>query len=240
MTGISTFGAIYLFQSDSKNTSKKIKQNRQITNQIQSSSETVEWMNVLVQKLWPNISKFGETIVRQTIQPIVQEMDPEIVFKNFEFLKIDFGEQPIKITSMGALSRENDVLLFNSVNFESDLNFNMKTKVMGKNFEFGIRDITFDGSCELKLTPLIDSPPFFASVQFQLVELPRIDFDLTGLGNLVELPGIETVMRETVDGLVKNMFVRPNRLIVPMISPDVMTNFGMEAISNMTFVQALQ
>lgn len=48
----------------------------------------------------------------------------------------------------------------------------------------------FKGKLRAILKPLIPKPPLIGGVSVFLLDEPTIDFDLTGLGELVELPGL--------------------------------------------------
>jgi Synaptotagmin-like mitochondrial-lipid-binding domain len=48
----------------------------------------------------------------------------------------------------------------------------------------------FKGKLRVVLKPLIPRPPLAGSVAAYFLDSPSIDFNLTGMGELVELPGL--------------------------------------------------
>lgn len=52
------------------------------------------------------------------------------------------------------------------------------------------------------------------------IELPRFDFNLTGMGEFVQLPGLIDAIRSVINTQVANLAVLPNKVVVPL-APNV-------------------
>jgi Ca2+-dependent lipid-binding protein len=87
----------------------------------------------------------------------------------------------------------------------------------------GIMDVIFKGRARVELTPLLTKPPFFGAVAISFTEVPKIDFNLTGIANIVELPFLSDILHNTIGRIVADMFVLPKKFMVPMIPVENMS-----------------
>ncbi|VDK20647.1 unnamed protein product [Anisakis simplex] len=70
------------------------------------------------------------------------------------------------------------------------------------------------------LKPLLPYPPMVGGVSGYFLEMPKFDFNLTGMGEMVELPGIMNAIRSIVNQQMANICVLPNEVVVPL-APNV-------------------
>ena len=189
--------------------------------------ERCEWMNGFLKDLWPYIAKYSDNLLRTDIQNTVRQMEPVKVFKNFEFTDVNLGFVPPRIEKIATYRRKcgktKAVIMEAHINFCSNLNIGMKVM---KFIKAGMKDLVFMGKCRIRFQPLIPEVPFFAAVSVSFDELPEINFDLTDLGNIVEVPGLNKIIKETVNSVFSDMFVRPNKFTVPMVPISIMEGIG--------------
>lgn len=76
------------------------------------------------------------------------------------------------------------------------------------------------GKVRCVMQPLLPSPPMIGGVSGSFVELPKFDFNLTGMGEFVQLPGLIDAIRTIVNAQVANLCVLPNKIVVPL-APNV-------------------
>ena len=62
--------------------------------------------------------------------------------------------------------------------------------------------------------PLIDALPIVGGLEFYFLSLPSLDYNLGGMANFAEIPGISNVIRSILDNIIKRGFVWPNRFSV--------------------------
>lgn len=69
------------------------------------------------------------------------------------------------------------------------------------------------------------------------IELPKFDFNFTGMGEFVQLPGLINAIRSVINAQIVNLCVLPNTIVVPLAphvdvtklyfpEPDVRTFFN--------------
>ena len=199
--------------------------------------EKIIWLNHLIENLWPQISFHVRKTLLQNIQPMVQQMEPAAVLKSFVFKEITISETPFEIQSIEAVEVEaNDD---DDENLQEKIFLDIKFKMTGKTriqcqintkipivgvdlgIPFGIEDVHLAGSFRIEFSPIINVPPFFGGLHVLFNGLPELDYNLLGIGNLAEIPGIEGIVRSTIDNVMKNVLI-DNPIRVPMISPDLL------------------
>ena len=199
--------------------------------------EKCEWINSIISDMWPYICIHVKNVLSDQIQPMVQDMEPKSVLSSFKFTEIHLGSITPRIQHINAYrpkvqfssQRAKHVIL--DLEFEWASNQELKFNCMG--LPMGVNDVYFKGHCRVEMSPLLIAPPFFGSLAISFTEMPKIDFDLTGIGNLVEMPGINSIMIDTVNQIFGDMFVLPARYIVPMISEEVMSSHNLSPMDLM-------
>uniref|UniRef100_A0A915HL66 C2 domain-containing protein n=1 Tax=Romanomermis culicivorax TaxID=13658 RepID=A0A915HL66_ROMCU len=88
----------------------------------------------------------------------------------------------------------------------------------------GLRQMQFKGKLRTILTPLIPKPPMIGGVTAFFLDVPTIDFDLTGLGEFVELPLLITTVRNVINTQVSSICVLPNEIVIPLTTETNIVN----------------
>lgn len=57
-------------------------------------------------------------------------------------------------------------------------------------------------------------------ISVAFMELPKFDFNLTGMGEFVQLPGLINAIRSIINTQIANIVVLPNQVVVPL-TPNV-------------------
>ena len=88
----------------------------------------------------------------------------------------------------------------------------------------GVSDVHLKGKLRLILN-LIDHLPLVGSVEMMFLQQPALDFDLEGAANLLDLPGVNGMLRQVVFDALSAQMVYPHRislLITDKVSPEKM------------------
>ena len=80
-----------------------------------------------------------------------------------------------------------------------------------------LRDLYVHGTLRITLKPLLKDMPLVGSVQVAFIHNPKIDFDLGGIANLIDIPGLSRLTRNLLIEQVGNFAVLPNAIVVPMV-----------------------
>ena len=82
-----------------------------------------------------------------------------------------------------------------------------------------LRDLYVHGTLRVTLKPLLKDLPLVGSIQVAFVHNPRIDFDLGGIANVIDIPGLSRLARNLIIEQIGNFAVLPNAIVVPMVEP---------------------
>ena len=64
----------------------------------------------------------------------------------------------------------------------------------------------------LVFKPLIEALPIVGGLEMYFISMPSLDYNLGGMANVAEIPGISNIIRGVLDKIIKRGFVWPNRL----------------------------
>ena len=161
-----------------------------ILNSNINHKERPEWVNLIIQQLWPSISQFAKKIVNEIVQPKIQDKFESKGLSGFEFEKIDLGSIPPRITGIKVydknVSRSEIIIDLDLVlASDCDLNFSLKNLTL-----LQIKNFSLRGVLRVVFTPLLTDKPLIGGIQYYFMTTPEIDYELGGIANIVNLiPG---------------------------------------------------
>ncbi|KAM3724388.1 Extended synaptotagmin-2 [Dirofilaria immitis] len=177
-------------------------------------TERVEWLNKVILQLWPYITEYSKRFMREYIEPQVKSQLPSI-FRSFKFTKMDMGDIPCRVGGIKVYTHNvgrDRIIVDMDVAYAGDADFDVT--VAG--FTGGLNQLQFSGKLRAVLRPLLPYPPMVGGVSGFFLEKPKIDFNLTGMGEFVELPGLLNAIRAIIDSQVSALCVLPNEIVVPL------------------------
>lgn len=175
-----------------------------------------DWLNDVVERMWPYISQMVHNIIMTTVQKKVISFLPSFL-KDFHFEECDLGTKPPRVGGVKIYSRhtrKDEILLDVELIFASD----SKVSVNVKGISAGISDIQIRGKMRIEIGPLIPRAPLIGGVTVYFIDSPDIDFDLTSLLNVLDVPGISGIFRNTLHHIIDDFLVLPNRITIPLIA----------------------
>uniref|UniRef100_A0A0M3HRP9 Extended synaptotagmin-2 n=1 Tax=Ascaris lumbricoides TaxID=6252 RepID=A0A0M3HRP9_ASCLU len=181
-------------------------------------TERVEWINKVILQLWPYIGEYSKKFMREFIEPQVKAQMPA-AFRSFKFTKLDMGDIPCRVGGIKVYTHNvgrDRIIVDMDVAYAGDSDFSVS--VAG--FTGGLNQLQFSGKLRAVLKPLLPYPPMVGGVAGYFLEMPKIDFNLTGMGEMVELPGLMNAIRTIVNAQVSTLCVLPNEIVVPL-APNV-------------------
>ncbi|KIH51747.1 C2 domain protein [Ancylostoma duodenale] len=141
------------------------------------------------------------------------------MFKNFKFTKMDMGDIPCRVGGIKVYTTNvgrDRIIVDMEVAYAGDADFTVSCC----GFTGGMNNLQFSGKLRAVLKPLLPYPPMVGGVSGSFLEMPKIDFNLTGMGEMVELPGLMNAIRSVVNSQVAALCVLPNEIVVPL-APNV-------------------
>ncbi|CAN7980683.1 unnamed protein product [Ixodes pacificus] len=172
-------------------------------------TERAEWVNKILGQFWPFVGDYVKDLILESIEPSVRSSLPAYLH-SFKFERIDLGDVPPRIGGVKVykenLSR-NEVIMDLELFYSGDCKFSIKVK----GFKAGIRDLQVHGHVRVVMRPLTKEMPIVGGVTVFFLRPPAIDFQLTNLGQVLEVPGLNDLLKKAVSDQVAAMMVLPNK-----------------------------
>nr|XP_039266944.1 extended synaptotagmin-1-like isoform X3 [Styela clava] len=176
--------------------------------------EKAEWLNTVLEQLWPYVSDFVKNIIVEKVEPSI--CDSNQLLKGFTFSKVDLGEKSPRVSGIKVYgdeqTRRTEIVMDLQIIYESDCNISVTVNKLSA----GIKNLSVRGMMRVELRPLISNIPLAGAVSVAFVHQPSIDFDLTDLGNFFDLPGVDSILRNSVSDCVHSMLVLPEKYVLKL------------------------
>ncbi|XP_064472124.1 extended synaptotagmin-2-like [Ornithodoros turicata] len=172
-------------------------------------TERAEWVNKILGQFWPYVGDYVKDLITESIEPSIRSSLPAYL-QSFKFERIDLGDQPPRIGGVKVYKENvsrNEVIMDIELFYSGDCNFKVKVK----GFKAGIKELQIHGHLRVVLRPLTKEMPLVGGVTAFFLSPPAIDFTLTNLGQMLEVPGLNDLLKKAVSDQVAAMMVLPNK-----------------------------
>lgn len=172
-------------------------------------TERAEWVNKILGQFWPFVGDYVKDLILESIEPSVRSSLPAYLH-SFKFERIDLGDVPPRIGGVKVYKENvsrNEVIMDLELFYSGDCKFSIKVK----GFKAGIRDLQVHGHVRVVMRPLTKEMPIVGGVTVFFLRPPAIDFQLTNLGQVLEVPGLNDLLKKAVSDQVAAMMVLPNK-----------------------------
>ena len=86
----------------------------------------------------------------------------------------------------------------------------------------GLARFTLKGTLLVYLRPLLSRVPFLGGVEIAFENKPEISIDFTGIGSVVDIPGLNDMVFSLIDNVLAKFLVLPNRFPLTWDPPSVL------------------
>uniref|UniRef100_H2ZR68 Extended synaptotagmin-2 n=1 Tax=Ciona savignyi TaxID=51511 RepID=H2ZR68_CIOSA len=180
--------------------------------------EKAEWLNKIMQQMWPYITNYVKTVIYEKVQGSVQSSST--LLSNFNFTEINLGCTAPRVAGLkvydNSLTRRNEIVMDIQIVYDSECNCGVSVNRL----QAGISNFSVRGLLRVEFHPLIEQMPLVGAVSLSFVNDPCIDFNLTELANLFDLPGFNHLLRGAISDGVCGMMVLPDKYVIKL-HPDV-------------------
>jgi len=173
--------------------------------------ERAEWINTIIEQIWPNIGAFIRDIIFGKIEPEVKKALKAYKISGFCFKTIALGRIPPRVTGIKVYDKKdvrNRIIIDVDLLFASDCDITISLKGL----DMGVKDIKFKGVLRIELKPLITEVPLFETAEVYFLTTPTIEFDLIGIANVLDLTGTSSILHEAILEITKELMVFPNKI----------------------------
>eukprot|EP00755_Sulcionema_specki_P008273 Sspe_Gene.40488::Locus_19559_Transcript_1_1_Confidence_1.000_Length_4621::g.40488::m.40488 len=203
-----------------------------------TTAETLDWVNLLIGSMWPNIKVFVEKTVRDTVEPLVSKTARKIgaslsmVDLDVKIPKADLGTKPLACNTIQVEklrkemgwggSYEGCVITLHNVSFVSDIDVAIKVIISNalgsKTLNVGVKDAEARMTLKIFLKPMLQDLPLIGAMQVTIPNPPDLFLDFTGLTDKLvdKIPGMNTLVTSTVVNGIASAVCIPNFIVVPL------------------------
>ncbi|XP_047962572.1 extended synaptotagmin-1 [Salvia hispanica] len=183
--------------------------------------ESVEWVNMVLGKLWKVYRGGLENWLIGLLQPVIDNLKKPDYVQRVEIKQFSLGDEPLSVRSVERRTsrRANDLQYQIGLRYTGgarmllllSLNFGILPIVV----PVGVRDFDIDGELWVKLR-LIPTEPWVGAVSWAFVSLPKIKFELSPfrLFNLMAIPVLSMFLTKLLTEDLPKLFVRPNKIVL--------------------------
>ncbi|XP_045473721.1 extended synaptotagmin-1-like [Harmonia axyridis] len=167
--------------------------------------ERVEWVNSMLRQMWPTVNNYARSYMLETLEPELKTTMDYYMLKGFHFQKIELGFIPPKITGVKVYDRtgRNEIILDLYLFYGGDCEVTFG--LVG--VTAGIKDFQIEGG-----------------IKYFFIDDPDIDFVMTGVTGLLEVPGLRNKFRQVIESVVNSMYVLPNMCVIDLSdNPEVIS-----------------
>ncbi|XP_076952671.1 synaptotagmin-2-like [Bidens hawaiensis] len=183
--------------------------------------ESVEWVNMVLGKLWKVYRNGLENWVIGLLQPVIDDLQKPDYVERVEIKQFSLGDEPFVVRNVERrTSRSNNDLQYQiglryTGGAQMLLMLTLNFGIIPVKVPVGIRDFDIDGELWVKLR-LIQTEPWVGGVSWAFVSLPKIKFELLPfrLFNLMAIPVLSMFLKKLLTEDLPRLFVRPKKIVL--------------------------
>ncbi|XP_077247074.1 calcium-dependent lipid-binding (CaLB domain) family protein [Tasmannia lanceolata] len=183
--------------------------------------ESVEWVNMVLGKLWKVYRGGLENWIIGLLQPVIDNLKKPDYVQRVEIKQFSLGEEPLSVRNVERRTsrRANDLQYQIGLRYTGGarmlLSLSLKFGIIPIVVPVGVRDFDIDGELWVKLR-LIPSAPWVGAATWAFVSLPKIKFELSPfrLFNLMAIPVLSMFLKKLLTEDLPRLFVRPKKIVL--------------------------
>ncbi|GMJ04548.1 hypothetical protein like AT3G19830 [Hibiscus trionum] len=183
--------------------------------------ESVEWVNMVLGKLWKVYRGGIENWIIGLLQPVIDNLKKPDYVQRVEIKQFSLGDEPLSVRNVERRTSRGD----NDLQYQIGIRYtggarmllmlSLKFGIIPFVVPVGVRDFDIDGELWVKLR-LIPTEPFVGAVSWAFVSLPKIKFELSPfrLFNLMAIPVLSMFLTKLLTEDLPRLFVRPKKIVL--------------------------
>ncbi|KAJ6987512.1 tricalbin-3-like [Populus alba x Populus x berolinensis] len=183
--------------------------------------ESVEWVNMVLGKLWKVYRGGLENWLVGLLQPVIDDLKKPDYVERVEIKQFSLGDEPLSVRNVERRTsrRVNDLQYQIGLRYTGGarmlLMLSLKFSIIPIMLPVSVRDFDIDGELWVKLR-LIPTEPWVGAVSWAFVSLPKIKFELSPfrLFNLMAIPVLSLFLKKLLTEDLPRLFVRPKKIVL--------------------------
>lgn len=169
----------------------------------------------ILQQLWANANGYARDLVKEVIEPNVAAALAVYKLKGFKFDRIILGTIAPRIGGIKVYDknvRRDEIIMDVDLFYTSDCDINFELA----GIRGGVKHFQIQGLVRVVMKPLIDKIPLVGGLQIFFLNNPSIDFNLVGIADLLDMPGLSELLRKVIIEQIGAIMVLPNKLPITL------------------------
>lgn len=183
--------------------------------------ESVEWVNMVLGKLWKVYRGGIENWLVGLLQPVIDDLKKPDYVERVEIKQFSLGDEPLSVRNVERRTsrRVNDLQYQIGLRYTGGarmlLMLSLKFSIIPIMLPVSVRDFDIDGELWVKLR-LIPTEPWVGAASWAFVSLPKIKFELSPfrLFNLMAIPVLSLFLKKLLTEDLPRLFVRPKKIVL--------------------------
>ncbi|CAA6655766.1 unnamed protein product [Spirodela intermedia] len=173
--------------------------------------ESVEWVNMVLGKLWKVYQGGIENWIIGLLQPVIDDLKKPEYVQRVEIKQFSLGDDPLSVRNVERRTsrRANDLQYQIGLRYTGGarmlLSLSLKFGIIPIVVPVGVRDFDIDGELWVKLR-LIQSEPWVGAIKFELSPFR--------LFNLMAIPVLSMFLTKLLTEDLPRLFVRPKKIVL--------------------------
>ncbi len=187
---------------------------------VRNLKPSLEWLNRIVLTLWLNFRAYVKFKFLHQLWPKVKKKLRDTPLNNLEIHDFNIGDKPFRVIKIECQQHSNDDLIMD-VEIAYDGSANITITYSQESLNVSI-PVTLQKFCvsnvkvRIVLKKMSDQIPFIGGIQFFFLESPIIDWQTADAAKVVDLPGLDSLLKGAIENQIIKRFVLPNKLTIPI------------------------
>ena len=176
--------------------------------------QRAEWVNRIIARVWPRVEVWlTSALANIEHKAEVVETIHKMGCTGIKFNKVKLGSVPVRVGGV-KIHSENRTEVVMDVNFtyygDCDVELTLEMPSPASPLVSSLRNVSFEGLLRIQMNPLIKNPPLVGGLRISLLSRPILDFELGGVAGILELPGLQQIVRYLLLDQIERALVTPN------------------------------
>ncbi len=184
---------------------------------------SLDWLNRIVRTVWLNFRAFAKFKVLHDVWPKVKHKLEKSPLRTLEIHDFNIGDKPLRIINIECIDYDEKHMIIDvEIAYDGNANITITYSQESLNISIPVTLQKFSVSnvkVRIVFKNLKDTLPLVEGIQLFFLESPIVDWQTADAAKVVDLPGLDSLIKGMIDSQIIQRFVLPNRLTIPVQVP---------------------
>ncbi|XP_041446881.1 extended synaptotagmin-1-like [Xenopus laevis] len=200
--------------------------------------EKVQCLSVIMEHMWPYLSKYLVKFLKQKIQPKLRSKSRYL--SNFCFFDIDFGKKAPQVTHMRVQSDPEKKQIIMDLQIKYNAPVKLDVGLSERAALARVNNVKLEGTFRIIFAPLMGNKPLIGALTFYFPQRPALQLDWTGLTRLLDIPGLHSLTNRKIVEKIATFLVSPKHITKRITSKCDVTELHFKERKNAVRIHVLE